>query len=105
MSVSCDVIESDLEAIYGRATKAEMNGDRQQAFKLYVQAAQEFLHLSRTNTNPSARAQCKAEAVKALERAEKIKGKRTDLAPIVKDHLSERMAFIYSLGSGAERIA
>jgi calpain-7 len=81
--------------VYTRATKAELNGELQKAFKLYVLAAEEFLHLSRTTPDAASRTQCKAEAIKALERAEKIKNKKNDLTPVAKDHLSERTAILH----------
>lgn len=48
------------------------------------------MHLGRTTTDQFTRAQCKAQAGKALERAEKIKHHRKDLAPVNVDHFSGR---------------
>lgn len=55
-----------------------------------MKAAEEFLHLSRARPDAASRARCKAEVAKALERAEKIKARKTDVAPVAKDHFSER---------------
>ncbi|KIJ57488.1 hypothetical protein HYDPIDRAFT_44903, partial [Hydnomerulius pinastri MD-312] len=53
---------------------SELSSDFTTAFRLYLAAADAFLHLSRTATlTPALQARCKANAAKALERAEKIK--------------------------------
>ncbi|KAG2347439.1 cysteine proteinase [Suillus weaverae] len=59
---------AEAESIYTRASKFELENDWNNAFKLYVQAADSFLHISRT-ADPKYR----NRAAKALERAEKIK--------------------------------
>ncbi|KIJ15557.1 hypothetical protein PAXINDRAFT_77338, partial [Paxillus involutus ATCC 200175] len=57
-----------------RATKSELASDFTAAFRLYLAAANAFLHLSRSaTTTPTFQVRCKANAGKALERAEKIK--------------------------------
>ncbi|KAJ3564217.1 hypothetical protein NP233_g8439 [Leucocoprinus birnbaumii] len=62
------------ESTYAKATKAELARNYDGAFKLYVQATESFLHLSRTTHHSEAlRAKWKTNATKALERAEKIK--------------------------------
>jgi calpain-7 len=55
---------------------------------LYLKTAESYLHLNRTTTDESLRTRCKANAGKALERAEKIKMKKKDLAPAVLDPFS-----------------
>ncbi|KAF8841696.1 cysteine proteinase [Paxillus ammoniavirescens] len=77
--LSCDhytLLTSDgpTQTIYDRATKSELASDFTAAFRLYLAAANAFLHLSRsTTTTPTFQVRCKANAGKALERAEKIK--------------------------------
>jgi hypothetical protein len=63
-----------LQATYSKAAKAELSRNYDLAFRLYIKAAELFLHLSRTNKgHVKAEAQWKASAGKALQRAEKIK--------------------------------
>jgi calpain-7 len=80
------------QTIYSKAVKAELESDWDQAFRLYIKAAESYLHLNRTTTDEKLRAKCNANAVKALERAEKIKAKRQDLAPVVVDPFSVGMS-------------
>ncbi|OBZ69552.1 Calpain-like protease palB/RIM13 [Grifola frondosa] len=77
-------------AKYSKAAKAELEKDFNQAFRLYVKAAEDFLHLSRTCPNSKLRATCKTQAGKALERAEKIKVVKQDLVPVAKNAFSEQ---------------
>ncbi|KIM64021.1 hypothetical protein SCLCIDRAFT_116338, partial [Scleroderma citrinum Foug A] len=57
-----------------RAARAEHSSDFSTAFRLYLSAADAFLHLSRSESlNLAFQTRCKASAAKALERAEKIK--------------------------------
>ncbi|KAF5375552.1 hypothetical protein D9615_009158 [Tricholomella constricta] len=57
-----------------KAAKAELARDYDLAFRLYVKAAELFLHLSRSGTGTQTQAaKWKASAGKALQRAEKIK--------------------------------
>ncbi|KAI9568796.1 hypothetical protein HD554DRAFT_2021606, partial [Boletus coccyginus] len=59
---------------YDRATKLEFAAKFSSAFHLYLEATNAFLHLSRTAAaTPAFQAQCKANAEKAIQRAEKIK--------------------------------
>lgn len=59
---------------YNKAAKAELSRNYDLAFRLYIKAAELFLHLSRTNkAQDKTEAQWKANAGKALQRAEKIK--------------------------------
>ncbi|KAF9462395.1 hypothetical protein BDZ94DRAFT_1261255 [Collybia nuda] len=65
---------TDAEAIYNKATRAELSRNYDLAFKLYIKAAELYLHLSRTSKgHDKIEAQWKANAGKALQRAEKIK--------------------------------
>ncbi|KAG1746435.1 hypothetical protein EDB19DRAFT_1894215 [Suillus lakei] len=79
---------ADAENTYARAAKFELEKDWNNAFKLYLQAADAFLHLSRT-ADPKYR----NNAATALKRAEKIKQHR-HLAPISTDHFSHRNSLI-----------
>lgn len=65
---------TEAEAVYTRAARAEHSSDFSTAFRLYLSAADAFLHLSRSESlNLAFQTRCKASAAKALERAEKIK--------------------------------
>ncbi|KAH7907349.1 hypothetical protein BJ138DRAFT_1160375 [Hygrophoropsis aurantiaca] len=83
----------DAEATYARAAKYELERNWNQAFRLYIQAVETYLHLSRTGTDPNLREKCKASAGKALERAEKIKSAKRELAPVSTAHFSEHQQF------------
>ncbi|KAJ3516538.1 hypothetical protein NLJ89_g1055 [Agrocybe chaxingu] len=64
----------DIQAISSKASRAEFSKDYDQAFKLYIKAAEAFLHLSRvTGATDTATQRWKSSAKKSLERAEKIK--------------------------------
>ncbi|KIM39736.1 hypothetical protein M413DRAFT_446644 [Hebeloma cylindrosporum] len=64
----------DAEMAYSKASKAEFSRDYDQAFRLYLQAADYFLHLVRSSaTSEKSKQEWKGTAAKALERAEKIK--------------------------------
>ncbi|PSR72714.1 hypothetical protein PHLCEN_2v11409 [Hermanssonia centrifuga] len=80
---------NEAEKIYSKATKAEIERDFDRAFQLYIKAAEEYLHLSRSSSDNSVRETCKSEAGKALERAEKIKIVKRDLTPIVTNHFAK----------------
>lgn len=57
-----------------KATKAEFTKDYNQAFRLYIKSADTFLHISRSGSAPDKKKQqWKANAAKALERAETVK--------------------------------
>ncbi|KIK69012.1 hypothetical protein GYMLUDRAFT_53518 [Collybiopsis luxurians FD-317 M1] len=64
----------DAESLYSRATRSELARDYDSAFRLYVKAAESFIHLS---SSPSATERDKSQwnnnANRALERAERIK--------------------------------
>jgi len=79
-----------LQSSYSKATKAELGKDWNQAFQLYIKAAEGYLHLSRTTVDDRLRAHYKADAGKALKRAEKIKANRHDLKPVSVNPFSER---------------
>ncbi|EGO00763.1 hypothetical protein SERLA73DRAFT_178686 [Serpula lacrymans var. lacrymans S7.3] len=80
----------DVETCYSKAAKAELDQDWSQAFRLYVEAAEGFLHFSRTRVEDALRGRCKSSAGKALERAEKIKALKHDLAPVAVNRFSEQ---------------
>ncbi|KAG2153243.1 hypothetical protein DEU56DRAFT_955173 [Suillus clintonianus] len=65
---------ADAENIYARAAKFELENDWNNAFKLYLEAAEAFLHISRSSD-----AKYRNNATKALERAEKIKQYKSSL--------------------------
>ena len=72
--------------IYERATKAELAKDLDTAFRLYIEAGDAFLNLTRASAalrhvQEEAR-QC---AARAVERAERIKAVKADLAPVWRD--------------------
>ena len=71
------------------AANAELARYFDKAFRLYLKAAEQFLHLSRQSTDDRTRTLCKAEAAKALERAEKIKAVKQDVRPVPKDEFSD----------------
>jgi calpain-7 len=76
-----------------------LENDWDQACTLYVKSAASYLHLSRTTTDEKLRTRCKANASRALERAEKIKMKKRDLTPVVVDPFSIGMSLLVSPGS------
>ena len=85
-----------------KAAKAEFAKEYDQAFRLYIKAAESFLHLSRQSDKT--KQQCKANASKALERAERIKlfvekslsnqSPSLRLTPVPINHFSPRKSFI-----------
>ncbi|KIK39167.1 hypothetical protein CY34DRAFT_770204 [Suillus luteus UH-Slu-Lm8-n1] len=77
---------AETENLYTRAAKFELENDWDNAFKLYLQAADSFLHISRTAENSL---RYRNKAAKALERAEKIK-QHKNLTPKSVDHFSLR---------------
>lgn len=73
-----------------KATIKELAGDHNAAFRLYVTAARDFLHLSKVLQDEKERARCKQAASTALTRAEKIKAfKDAALKPIARGFFSE----------------
>lgn len=77
------------DALYNKASQKELAGDLDDAFALYVQATQSYLHLSRTAKLNHERDQYKSSASRCLERAERIKATKRDLALVQKDRLSK----------------
>ncbi|KAF4563111.1 cysteine protease [Pleurotus pulmonarius] len=61
----------DAEATYSKAAKAELSGAYDNAYRLYINAAQSFLHLSRQGDTEKDK--WTNNARKCVERAEKIK--------------------------------
>ncbi|KAJ7099454.1 hypothetical protein B0H15DRAFT_771653, partial [Mycena belliarum] len=61
------------KSTYAKAVKAEFAKDYDTAFRLYIKAAEAFLHLSRAVDRERDKPKWKTCAGKALERAEKIK--------------------------------
>ncbi|KAM5543052.1 hypothetical protein V8D89_003436 [Ganoderma adspersum] len=88
-TTSQESARQDAESRYNKAANAELAKDFDKAFRLYIQAAEQFLQLSRQVDNDRLQARCKGEAAKALERAEKIKAVRQDIKPVIKDEFSE----------------
>ncbi|KDR76346.1 hypothetical protein GALMADRAFT_247750 [Galerina marginata CBS 339.88] len=69
-----DSSEREAEAASSKASRAEFAKNYDQAFGLYIKAAESFLHLSRSSTaDDTSKQRWKSNAAKALERAEKIK--------------------------------
>ncbi|KAJ7270120.1 hypothetical protein B0H12DRAFT_1310818 [Mycena haematopus] len=89
---------SDAESAYAKAVKAEFSKNYDSAFRLYIKAAELFLHLSRSVEHEREKIKWKTSAGKALERAEKIKAfvdkssnpsrSETRLTPVGVDHFS-----------------
>jgi calpain-7 len=77
------------DALASKASQKELGGDLDDAFSLYVQATQSYLHLSRTATSPHLRDQHKASATRCLERAERIKATKRDVTPVQRDRFSK----------------
>lgn len=78
------------QTLYTQATHAELAQDYDDAFRLYIKAAEGFLHLSRS-ADDSAKSRWKKEAGRALERAERIKGVRSqsELRTVEVDYWSD----------------
>lgn len=89
------------QALYTKASKAELNSDYDTAFRLYLDSAKAFLHLSRStasHVDEKAKSAWKADAAKALERAEAIKKVKSEyIRPVVRDVFSERKGFYLHL--------
>ncbi|KAF9073543.1 hypothetical protein BDP27DRAFT_1390928 [Rhodocollybia butyracea] len=67
----------DAESLYSKATKSELARDYDSAFRLYIKAAESFLHLSRSASETEKdKLNWEKNASKALERAERIKQTR-----------------------------
>ncbi|KAM0793367.1 hypothetical protein ACM66B_000822 [Microbotryomycetes sp. NB124-2] len=86
-----------------RATRLELDRDYNQAFQLYVKAAQQYMYLVRHCTDASEKARMRQVSSKLIERATRIKQTRQhELTPVVKsvlareeqDAVLERSSFI-----------
>ncbi|KAL1744851.1 hypothetical protein HDZ31DRAFT_37779, partial [Schizophyllum fasciatum] len=72
--------------LHNKAMKAELAKEYDRAFKLYIQAAEQYLHRSRTDQqSDKLKEQLRANARKCMERAEKIKGVVTRQSPAIVD--------------------
>ncbi|KAF9788172.1 hypothetical protein BJ322DRAFT_1217334 [Thelephora terrestris] len=80
----------DPEAVYVKATKAELARDWDLAFKLYLSAAEDFIHLKSTTGDSKVKSHADSRAAIALQRAEKIKSIHRDLTPVVRNAFSEQ---------------
>ncbi|TDL23115.1 cysteine proteinase [Rickenella mellea] len=90
----------DIEAVYERAARAELDKSYDKAFQLYIQAAQAYLQRARTVADERDRGKCKTAAGKCLERAERIKAVKKDLAPVIRNPFAhEEQAYILEKSS------
>ncbi|KZV85837.1 cysteine proteinase [Exidia glandulosa HHB12029] len=74
-------------ALAAKAAAKELEKNLDGAFQLYLDAARAFLHIA--NTQPAHKQVAKAEASKAVERAEKIKHAKADVKPVAKDAFAD----------------
>ena len=74
--------------LYTKASRAELERSYDDAFSLYVRAAQSYLYWAKNDPNARARERCKQEAKKCLDRAELIKRSKKELKPLAKDPFS-----------------
>ncbi|OCH90567.1 cysteine proteinase [Obba rivulosa] len=81
---------AEAEVKYNKAARAELEKDFDRAFQLYVNCAEDFLHLGRIISDVKTRNTAQTQASKALGRAEKIKAVKRDVAPAFKNHFSEQ---------------
>ncbi|KAH9963021.1 hypothetical protein BJV74DRAFT_786999, partial [Russula compacta] len=89
---------------YARATTAELAKDLDTAYRLYIEAGSAFLNLSRTAANPRSQEQARQDADRALERAERIKAVKRDLAPVWRDPFAlEEQQLVLKRGSVINR--
>ncbi|CAK5284399.1 unnamed protein product [Mycena citricolor] len=101
----------DAQSIHAKAVKTEFAQDYDAAFRLYIKAAESFLHLSRAAAREEDKVKWKGSAKKALERAERIKAviehRKTGgtsssdarLTPVGVDYFSQEEQF-YALKKG-----
>jgi calpain-7 len=84
--MSPDLPLSPTQIIYERATKAELAKDLDTAFRLYIEAGTAFLNLSRApGAHRRVQEEARQSAARAVERAERIKAAKADLAPVWRD--------------------
>jgi hypothetical protein len=106
LNTSLDGCTTLCQMTSAKAAKAEFAKEYDQAFRLYIKAAESFLHLSRSSTqSDKTKQQCKANASKALERAERIKkfvantpnhqSPSLRLTPVAINHFSPRKSLEY----------
>lgn len=92
---STAVPSSPTQNIYERATKAELAKDLDTAFRLYIEAGTAFLNLSRAPaTHRRAQEGARQCAARAVERAERIKAVKADLAPVWRDPFAHGSSFL-----------
>ncbi|KAI0369024.1 cysteine proteinase [Pilatotrama ljubarskyi] len=84
-----EITRQEAEAQYAKGANAELAKEYGRAFRHYVKAAEQYVFLNRQATDEQLRTHYRAQAAKALERAEKIKSVRRDVRPVAKDDLSE----------------
>ncbi|KAI0279076.1 hypothetical protein BGY98DRAFT_933386 [Russula aff. rugulosa BPL654] len=81
--------------LYARATRAELARDLDTAFRLYVEAGGAFLN-----------EQARQDAARALERAERIKAVKRDVAPVWRDPFAlEEQQLVLKRGSVINGVA
>src|SRR6266851_3582365 len=83
--------------LYERATKAELAKDLDTAFRLYIEAGTAFLSLSRAAAPRRAQEEARQSAARAVERAERIKAVKADLAPVWRDQFALGSSFTFVL--------
>ncbi len=83
--------------LYERATKAELAKDLDTAFRLYIEAGTAFLSLSRAAAPRRAQEEARQSAARAVERAERIKAVKADLAPVWRDPFALGSSFTFVL--------
>lgn len=86
------------QILYQKATRAEVDRSYDQAFELYIAAAQSYLQHVRNAVHERDRKKYKLDAHKCLERAERIKAAKRDLAPLVRNPFSEGEGFSGIMG-------
>ncbi|KAL1694472.1 hypothetical protein GGG16DRAFT_122519 [Schizophyllum commune] len=86
-------MSSDAQALHNKAMKAELAQDYDLAFKLYIQAAEQYLHRSRLpSQSDNLKELLKANARKCMERAEKIKSVVSRKSPSIAEPSSSKAA-------------
>ncbi|PLW42092.1 hypothetical protein PCASD_11957 [Puccinia coronata f. sp. avenae] len=91
----------EVQVIASRATRQETQGDYEQAFCLYVESVQKYLHLIPNIQDGALNDQLQAISSKLLNRAERIKSSRPELslrAPTLR--LRRKMCLIQGLIQG-----
>ncbi|GAA5855375.1 hypothetical protein JCM5353_001745 [Sporobolomyces roseus] len=79
----------EAQAAGTRATKLELSGSYDQAFQLYLQAAQAYLFLIRHTSDVETKEKLRTVSSKLVQRAEKIKqARKSQVGPIQRDSLA-----------------